>query len=82
MINKRGTVLLSVIVGVMIFILGFTILNFLKSDIDTARTNLDCTNSSISDGTKLSCFGTDLTLPYAMLVILSLAGGFIFRFIQ
>lgn len=76
--KKGGSILLGIVSGLMIFMVGMLLVNFLKTDIDTARIDLDCTNSSITDGTKLTCLGTDIAIPYAFIVILSIAGGAIF----
>ena len=79
--NKRGQVSLglAIIVALVIFLMGIPIVNILKPDVDIARgaTGLDCTNSSITDGTRLSCLAVDLVIPYFILIIMSAAGGMI-----
>ena len=70
---------ISVLVACMIFVAGVIVVNFLKDDISTARdsSHLDCTNSSISDGAKVTCLGTDIVVPYFIVIFISAAGGLI-----
>ena len=78
MMNKKGqTIFMAVIIAMMIFFVGVITVNFLKDDITTTRTNLDCTNPSISDGAKVTCLGIDGLVPYFIIVFLSAAGGLI-----
>lgn len=77
--NNRGSLIFGIITAAMIFLAGFTILNFIKQDVTTARAvdSLDCSNQSISDGTKLTCLGADATIPIMILLLLSTAGGIV-----
>lgn len=70
--------LLSVIIGLMIFIIGVLMLNFVPDEASRLRTNLDCSNTSISDGTKLTCLTAEVANPYFIILIVSAAGGIIF----
>ena len=75
--NKLGQVsLLSLAMGVFFFFLALTFANPLKEVINSTRgaSQLDCTNSSISDGTKMTCLFTDIVLPYFIATILGFAG--------
>ena len=80
-LNKKGqTIFMSIIYATMIFLIGMTLINFLKPELTTARSsdNLDCSNgSSITDGNKLMCLFTSATLPLFILGILSLSGGYL-----
>lgn len=79
-LNKKAQInslYFAVIIGIMIFMVGMIFLNFLKPEITRARTSLDCTNSSITDGTKATCLIVDSVMPYIILLILSVAGGYI-----
>lgn len=67
----------GILVGLMIFAVGMLFVNFLMPDIDTARVGLDCTNTSISDGAKVSCLGTDIAVPFFIVTVISAAGGYI-----
>lgn len=62
--NRRGQ---YVVVGAMIsFMLFITVIAFIegiKTQTTTARTALDCGNSSISTGTKQTCIVVDSYLP-------------------
>lgn len=80
-LNIKGqTVFTSIIFSVMIFLIGMTFINFLKPELVTARSsdNLDCENASgITDGNKLMCLFTSITLALFILSIISLAGGYL-----
>jgi len=74
--NKKGSaVFFGIIIGIFCFILGVLIIPFLTEDIATARIALDCTNVSITDGTKLTCLEHDLVVPYFIAFFVSLAAG-------
>ena len=75
--NKKGAGFLGVIVALVIFMSGVLFIEHLETDITTTRIDLDCTNLSISDGTKLQCLVVGITVPYYFVLLLSLAGGFI-----
>lgn len=78
--NRRGSIIIGIMTGLMVFIAGVIMIDFFKPEIDTIRDSsvLDCTNSTaISDGTKVTCLLLDATIPYWIIIILALAGGFI-----
>jgi len=75
--NKKGNVFFGVIVGIVIFIFGILFIPFLADDIDTTRTDLDCTNTSITGGTMMTCLVVDLTIVYLIWFFVSIALGFI-----
>jgi len=75
--NKKGSIFLGVIIGLFIYISGVLFLPFITDDITTTRSSLDCSNSSISDGIKLTCLTVDLVVPYYIWFFISLLIGFI-----
>lgn len=75
--NKRASIFLGVAIGLFIYIMGVMFIPFITDDITTTRDDLDCTNTTISDGTKLSCLTVDLVLPYLIWFFVSLLLGFI-----
>ena len=75
--NKKGNVFFGVGVFLLIYIFGVLFIPFITDDITTARTDLDCTNTAITDGTKINCLLTDVLTPYFILFILASAGGFL-----
>ena len=80
--NKKGQyLLLGILAAVMIFIIGSIIAQVLKSDIITAIGvgGLDCDNPAISDGTKLTCLGFYLIVPYFIATILVVGIGLIIK---
>ena len=78
--NKRGNMLASVMIAIMLFMIGMIVVNFIKPEVLTARTGLNCaTGTSISDGTKLMCLGVDIVVPYFIILVFSIAGGILFE---
>lgn len=74
--NKRGNILMSIMVALIIFMVGMTIVNFIKPDVTNARSDLTCT-APATDGTKMMCLGIDMAVPYFIILICSLVGGII-----
>ena len=68
-------ILFTLAMASMIFFAGMLIANFLTQDITTFRTAMDCTNQTISDGSKVTCLVGDIVMPYFIWAIISLAGG-------
>jgi len=75
--NKIGGLYLGFIFAIFFFMAGMLMLPIMKDGITDARTDIQCSNSSISDGAKLSCLVLDTGVPYFVITILALAGGFI-----
>ena len=75
--NKGQTIGVAIIVAIMFFMVGMMVLNFLMPEVTRARsiTNLNCSDSTISDGSKLTCLMVDTIIPYFMLLVLSVAIG-------
>lgn len=81
--NKRGQGLaLAITFAITFFIVGLGLFNILAPEVTIARgaTSLNCINASnISDGTRLTCLAVDLTIPYFILLVISISGGLIIR---
>jgi len=75
--NKKGNLYLGVVFALFFFMFGMLMLPILKDGVTSARTNVGCSTSTISDGSKLVCLGLDSGVPYFILGIITLAGGFI-----
>jgi len=78
--NKRGqAALVGLMIGIMIFFLAMIFIDPIGDTIDEVRdtSQLDCSNSSISDGQKATCLIVDLILPYFIAIIIAVAGGWI-----
>ena len=78
--NKRGqTLMVALMIGIFVFMMAMVFIDPIKDVITTSRgaSQLDCTNSSISDGTKMTCLLVDLVLPYFIGVVLAIAGALI-----
>jgi len=78
--NLKGQAML---VGLMLGIMGFmAAMIFIDPLVDVIREarasdQLDCSNASISDGTKSTCLLVDITLPAFIGVVIGLAGWYI-----
>ena len=78
--NKKGQ---SLIFGIMLLFLALItvtiILNPMIEVIDLARgnTSLNCTNPSLSTGTRATCLIIDIYLPYFVITALFLGGGYL-----
>lgn len=78
--NNRGEMMwFSLITAFVIFAAGVLVINLIKDDVDTTRSGLDCTQSTmnLTSGEKLTCLGVDLVVPYVIVLILSIVGGVI-----
>ncbi len=76
--NKKGqTALLSLMLGVFIFFTAMTFIDPMTDVITEVRgvEQLNCSDSTISDGQKATCLIVDLILPYFIAVILAIAGA-------
>lgn len=63
--------------ALMFFLLGMMIIPFIANSVTGLRTNANCTSNTISDGTKLVCLMGDTAVPYYIIGVLMLVGGFI-----
>lgn len=74
--NKGQSLGLGIISAIMLFIIGFGVVNILEPEIVNARTDLLCSSpASISDGIKLLCLVIDTQVSLYILAILSISGG-------
>lgn len=70
--DKRGiTFFYTLMLGVSIIVLGLALATPTKQFVDTSRTNMDCSNVSISKYDQATCMGLDILLPLEI-------GGIIF----
>ena len=62
--NKRGqvTILMGLMVAVFMFFLVQGFITPFSDTIELNRNNMDCSNTSISTGTMITCLGLDMTL--------------------
>ncbi len=81
--NKKSQALpglgFAVVVALMIFFIGMLAMNFIRDEVTAARnvSNLNCSDYSISDGSKLTCLLIDIVVPYFIIIIIAAAGGII-----
>ena len=76
--NRKGqTMAIGVMSMIFVMVVGFMMLTFLLPSLETTRIDLNCAADDISSGTMLLCLATDLTIPYWIFIITSVALGFI-----
>lgn len=71
--SKRGELGFAIVSFIVFFLIGMVVVNLIKPSITDARSpnNLDCGNSSISDGNKLTCLAVDSVVPYFIILVCS-----------
>ena len=74
--NKKGNILFSFMIFMFLFFAGVMFINFITDDITLTRSsqNLNCQDTTISDGAKVTCLGIDLVVPYILVGVLSIGG--------
>ena len=77
--NNNGQLGLAIIAAVVFFIIGFMVVNFVMDEVTIARGSsaLDCSTSTISDGTKLTYLAVDWVIPGLILSVIGGAGAII-----
>ena len=75
--SKKGNIFLGVTIALLLWISGVIIMPFLLDDTDTFRNTMECTDSSISNGAKVSCLFSDALIPYYIYFFASLAIGYL-----
>lgn len=75
--NKKGNIFFSITIGIFLFVTGVLVMPFLADDITSVRTALQCSSSSISDGTKLMCIGMSGVMPYFIIFFTLLGIGYL-----
>lgn len=75
--NKQGSAFLGIALGLFVFVMGALTMPYILDDIDTARTDLSCTDSTVSGGTKIICLFVGAINPYFIIFFTSLAIGLI-----
>ena len=78
--GKCGQVaLVGLMVGIFVFMMAMVFIDPIKDVVTEARgtSQLDCANTTITDGNKMTCLLVDLILPYFIGVVLAVAGGYI-----
>ena len=72
--------MIGIMLMITVMIVAFTLITPIKELVTTARDadNLDCVNTTISVGTRITCVIVDITMPYYIGMILFAAAGFLF----
>ena len=80
MMHKKGQgIFVGIMIGIMIFIVAVIFIEPIKEVVIIARNtdNLDCTNSSISTGNRMTCILVDMYLFYFFGILMAAAGAFV-----
>lgn len=75
--NKGQTVLIAVFFAFFLYLFGIVFINFIIPDVDTARSALSCSDTTISDGSRLLCLFVTTPVVYFIMALLSIVGGII-----
>lgn len=70
--NKRGQVFYFFMIGVIIFLLTFSLASSLIKNSDKVRVDMDCSNASIDTTQKISCTTVDLVAPFILAILVGL----------
>lgn len=74
--NKGQTMGIAILSAFVIFIIGMMSINFVLTDVTTARVALSCSDvDNISDGTKFLCLIIDTNVPYFIWLVFSISLG-------
>ena len=74
--NKKASIGFIILFAVFYFFAGMILYQFLKPDIDLARTDMACSSSQTS-GDRISCLLIDGVIPLVVITITSAAGGYV-----
>jgi len=74
--NKKAQISIFVyfMIGVIFFVLGMALAPALTQTSNEAQTELDCTNSSISNENKAICYQVDVIPPFYIGILFGLSG--------
>ncbi len=75
--NNKGTFFASILVALFVMIAGFTVLNFIKTEVSATRLQLNCAGTPATDGTKIMCLSIGIVVPYFIIVLLGIVAGLI-----
>jgi hypothetical protein len=77
--NKKGSVILVVLIAIVFFIFGMLIFNLIKPDVTRVRSaaELNCTGIPDTAGDRATCLVVDGIIPYFIILIVAVAGGYI-----
>jgi len=69
--------LVGLMLGIFIFMLAMVFIDPITDVITEVRgtDQLNCSNTTISDGQKATCLIVDLILPYFIAIVLAVGGG-------
>lgn len=72
--NKSGQFLpfFFLMIGIIIFIIAIRLAAPLIHSSDSVRTQMDCSNDSISTDKKIACTTTDVVTPFIIAVIIGI----------
>lgn len=72
--NKGQAIFVSLMIAIVVIVLALAWAFPVRQSVDTARTSMDCTNTSISSFDKATCLASDLTIFYFIGGLIAIAG--------
>jgi hypothetical protein len=75
--NKKGNIFLGITICLFLWAMGVLFMPFILDDVDTFRTAMECTSTSISYGSMFACLFVDALVPYYIWFFASLAIGYL-----
>jgi hypothetical protein len=76
MINKRGSLGLTIVFIIFFWVIGFASINFIMDEVTNTTAQLNCDSATtISAGTMFLCLMLDTTVIYFIMTIMSIIIG-------
>ena len=75
--NKGQVIFFTLMIAICILVLALAFAPVLKESTGNARTNMDCSNDSISIFDKTACLATDISLFSFIVGLIFIAGAII-----
>ena len=81
--NKKGGLMLGVVIGLLIFMIGTQFVGPLQDLITEKRADLTCTGTghNLTNGNKALCLILDVNIPYFILGMFAVVFGFLGRYL-
>lgn len=75
--KKGGAFFFGLGIALFVWIIGIMIIPYFQDSVDLFRTDMDCTNTSITDGAKVTCLYGDALMPFFIIFIVGVVLGII-----
>lgn len=76
--NKKGSAFFfGISIALFVWIIGIMVIPFFEDSVDLFRTNMDCTNTTITSGNQVACLMGGGIIPYFIIFIVGVVLGII-----